>query len=179
MRLKLLYSLFTGCLMFTQALGQHLPIDPETNKITYLEEVQLDTNVTAGSIHSACAAWVSSYYKNSDQLQTNNKIRGRMVKNANFPVFRRLYGRGGVDVEGGFIQYTISFIIHTKGRYTIAISDFRHTDPATGKNYGSPEEFYAMSSRDFAIMKYYMDQIDTFSKELMQSAKSYVEGSAR
>jgi hypothetical protein len=175
MKLKLLASLF---IILTQALsgfGQHLPIDPETNKVAYVEEVQLDTMVRSSSIQSACKDWFSNYYKDAPQTPLGKKFRGGIARNANFPVFKRLYGRGGADIAGGFMEYTISVSVGTKGRYCITISDFMHKDPATGNNFGAPENFYAVNTCQSAVMKYYMDQINVFSTELIESLKSYVE----
>jgi hypothetical protein len=174
MKLKLLSSTF-AFLLVTAGFAQHLPIDPETNKVAFVEEVQLDTMVRSSSIQNACREWFTNYYKEGEPVTLSGRLKGKMSKSANFPVFKRLYGRGGADIAGGFVDYTISVNIGTKGRYVISISDFMHKDPATGNNFGAPENFYCVSSSQSAVMKYYMDQINFFSTELMESLKTYVE----
>lgn len=91
--------------LFAQKETPKLPIDPETQKITYSEVVIVDSLSTKDELFSLAREWFAKAYNSSTNvLQLEDKENGKIVGKALMQVY---YKSMGMTSPSGYINYTI------------------------------------------------------------------------
>jgi acyl-CoA synthetase (AMP-forming)/AMP-acid ligase II len=95
-----------------------LPINKETNKITYTEVVSVDS-VSKDILYNRAKIWMVNYFKN-ENFSIQNLEEGKLVKTASFPVTYDI-GKGFTSTE----QNTFNLSVSVKdGKYKYELTDF-------------------------------------------------------
>lgn len=155
-----------------------LPIDSNTEKITYSEVIKIDTSTSSEELFSRAREWFAKAYNSSnDVIQMEDKESGKLVGKALMQVYHKALG---ANYPSGHINYTISLYFKL-GRYKYVISDFHHTGQlVSGGNripdYGVCEEMINTTHKTMGmsyqkVYNYYLTQMDIKIKSLITDLK--------
>ncbi len=141
-----------------------VPIDKETNKITYQEVVP--AKGTADDLYIRGIAWINAFYPNpTDVTKTRNREDGVIEGIARFKIFY-------VDEEertrdAGLISYTIKLEFkNERYRYTITDFNFKQTSRFPVENWlDKNDPSYNPQWDD------YISQVDTYIRSLITDLK--------
>jgi hypothetical protein len=128
--MKNLIGFVIAFLMFNSLLAQknnykkpNLPLDMETNLITYTEVVVLDTTFKKDELHSRARVWFAKTYKSANSIiQMDDKEEGKIVGRASIPL---KYNNMPIITSAGSISYNISVYVKD-GKYKYEFADFQH-----------------------------------------------------
>ena len=168
---------FTG--MLSPLLGQTqdnaltLPRDPETNKFTCEEIVQVDSASTR-SLFDRGALWFEQKFK-SQQLNVRNPESGILSHSGSFPVSFVYAGR----TQENQMLYTLT-IAMKDGRYKYTFTDFMLSENATGTTRSVTLESYCDQKGNKATRRVqgeYQQQVDAEVKKIAADLKAALAGS--
>jgi hypothetical protein len=176
--MKNLIGYVIAFLMFNSLLAQkvnyekpNLPIDMETNTITYTEVVVLDTTLKKDELYSRAREWFAKTYKSANSvIQMDDKEEGKIVGRASIPV----NFKGG---SAGSISYSISVYIKN-GKYKYEFTNFQHQgDGNKIPDFGSCTEMLNTTDKVLGISyqksyNNYLNQMHTEIIETISSLKS-------
>jgi len=157
-----------------------LPIDSQTNKITYSEVVYVDSLTNKQELFSRAREWFAKTFNSSTNvIQMEDKESGKIIGKALIQVYHK-----GVAMtyKWGYINYTISIYIKD-GRYKYVLTDYYHTGQINpglidAPDYGACEDminYKPTISDPFAkknILRSILSQLDSNSINLVQDLKS-------
>jgi hypothetical protein len=169
-------------LMFNSLLAQknnyekpNLPIDIETNTITYTEVVVLDTTLKKDELYSRAREWFAKTYKSANSvIQMDDKEDGKIVGRASIPI---TYNSIGIIAPGGSISYNISVYVKD-GKYKYEFANFQHQgDGNKIPSYGSCTKMLNTTVKYLGIgmqktYNVYLNQMHTEIIETISSLKS-------
>jgi hypothetical protein len=169
-------------LMFNSLLAQknnyekpNLPIDIETNTITYTEVVVLDTTLKKDELYSRAREWFAKTYKSANSvIQMDDKEDGKIVGRASIPI---TYNSIGIIAPGGSISYNISVYVKD-GKYKYEFANFQHQgDGNKIPSYGSCTKMLNTTDKYLGIgmqktYNVYLNQMHTEIIETISSLKS-------
>lgn len=95
-----------------------LPVDKETNKITYTEVVIVDS-VSKDILYNRAKTWMVNYFKN-ENFSIQNLEEGKLVKTASFPVTYDI-GKGYTATEQDYFNISVTV---KDGKYKYEFTDF-------------------------------------------------------
>jgi len=111
----------------TSAIGQSLPIDPETKKITYQETVQLDS-ISQEELYNRSKDWIANFFK-TDKFEPNDLANYKIGKIGSFDI-QLTYDFKYKSTN----NVSFSLVIGQKdGRYRYTITDFRFYNTKLGE----------------------------------------------
>lgn len=125
-------KLFLLCTLITLSISTafsknktpELPIDSNTNKISFTEIVIVDSLSNKQELFSIAREWFAKTYNSAiSVIQMEDKESGKIVGKAKMQIYRK--GTLG-NMEYGHVNYTITINVKD-GRYKYLISDFHHT----------------------------------------------------
>jgi hypothetical protein len=130
-RLGLFVYLISTSLSWAQ--DSELPVDPETQKITYTEVVQIDSKTSQGTVYDRALSWaMNNKYKITKMDKTNGVLGCEGSINITYPG-----PRVGMN-DNGFIKFDVT-ITSKGGRYKYVMTNFRH-EGHKGKGNGGALE---------------------------------------
>ncbi len=118
MKLKLIFTSVALIIAGLQALAQDLPIDAETQKISFNEVVPAD-GVTKDELYKRAAEWSKKYTKVLDN-KAEGKFTSKAILKSKYPAPMKGY------FHDGEINAVIS-IACKEGKYRYEITDITHT----------------------------------------------------
>ena len=164
-------------LMFNSLLAQknnyekpNLPIDIETNTITYTEVVVLDTTLKKDELYSRSREWFAKTYKSANSvIQMDEKEEGKIVGRASIPVTYK-------GSSAGSISYSVSVYIKD-GKYKYEFTNFQHQGPGNMQSFGSCTKMLNTTDKVMGISMQktynnYLNQMHTDIIETISSLKS-------
>lgn len=137
---KILYSLLIAFFFLTShvSMGQTLPTDAETKKITYQETVVLDS-VSKKEIFDRATEWMTNSMK-TNKFDVNDKVNFKLVHEGNFAIS---YTYDFKYKSNNTVTYNFSFDVK-EGKYRYTITDFKIYDDKIGpKSAQTLESYYA------------------------------------
>lgn len=118
-----LFFLLSFMLSFGQKETPKLPIDSNTNKITYSEIINVDSLISKQELYSRAREWFAETYNSSKEVvQMEDKESGKIIGKAITQVYYKMFG---TDHPHGYINYTISISVKD-GKYKYEITDLHH-----------------------------------------------------
>jgi len=180
--MKNLIGYVIAFLMFNSLLAQknnyekpNLPIDMETNTITYTEVVVLDTTLKKDELYSRVREWFAKTYKSANSvIQMDDKAEGKIVGRASIPL---TYSTMGNNPSAGSISYNISVYVKD-GKYKYEFANFQHQgDGNKIPSYGSCTKMLNTTDKYFGIgmqktYNVYLNQMHTDIIETISNLKS-------
>lgn len=164
-QLLTILSLFVVNFAFCQAKSTvKLPIDESTKLITYTKVIDV-TNQTKDVLFDRVLTWAKGYYKNpTDVLREQNKEEGKIVCKARYKISNPPDKKGFAS-DAGLIQYTLTLLFKDgKIKYTLSEINWKQT------SYYPCEKWMDSSSQYYKPeFEYYLEQLDTNSKEILKS----------
>lgn len=155
--------IFQNCLN-AQDSTSIVPIDSETNKITYKEVVE--SNGSADDLYIRAIAWINTFYPNpTDVTKVRNREDGVIEGLARFKI--TYVDEEARTRDAGLISYQIK-LEFKEGRYRYTITEF---------NYKQTSRFPVEKWLDKNAPAYnpqwddYILQVDTYIKSLIDSLK--------
>jgi hypothetical protein len=168
---------FTGMLYTflgqAQDNAQTLPRDPETNKFTCEEIVQVDSASTR-NLFDRGALWLERQFK-TQQLNVRNIESGILSHNGSFPVSFVYAGR----TQENQMLYTLTIAIKD-GRYKYTFTDFILSENATGTTRSVTLESYCDQKGNKATRRVqgeYQQQVDAEVKKIATDLITALAGS--
>jgi hypothetical protein len=137
---KILYSFLAASLLFTSyvSMGQTLPTDAETKKITYQETVVLDS-VPKQEIFDRATEWLTNSMK-TNKFDVNDKVNYKLMHEGNFAIS---YTYDFKYKSNNTVTYNLSLDVK-EGKYRFTITDFKIYDDKIGaKSAQTLESYYA------------------------------------
>jgi len=159
-----------------------LPIDSQTNKISYTEVVYVDSLTKKQELFSRAREWFAKTFNSSTNvIQMEDKESGKIIGKALIQV----YHKGLVmTYKWGYINYTISVYIKD-GRYKYELTDFYHSGQSntgmgmiSAPDYGACEDMINYKSTfgdpiaKNNILSSMISQLNSNSIILVQNLKS-------
>jgi len=162
-------GIIIGCACFFSVVAQTassvVPVDPETNKITYKEVVNQEGN--PGYLYDKAIQWFGYYYLNAASVfSVQDRVNGKVEGIGRLRIFNT-DSKTSAHTDGGIVTYGIK-IEFKENRYRYTLSDFNlktasrfpiekwmnKEDPSYNKNWDS-----------------YLYQIDTTMQRLVSTLK--------
>lgn len=166
--MKYLFTLlFASCL--TAAFSQEIPYPIDTNSklITYEGIVDL-AGYDKAALYQKGMEWVRSHYKDPGSFFTLREAeKGKIEGKHRIALFKTLDGK---QVRSGqMVKYTITlWFKDNKYRYRITKFNLQRTSYFPAENW-LEESLYKQKE-----VRNYLDQVDTFSKELVEELKTFM-----
>ena len=151
----------------------NLPIDEETNKITYTGIVEMPFEIDKDLLYSRGVEWFAKSYNSAQNvLQMQDKENGKLIGRALFNVYHKGLG---MTFESGHINYTIS-LFFKDNRYKYEITDFIHTSNVeSGMIKTSCDEMRFSTKKLYKkVYDYYFEQLDNNIKSLVIDLKQFM-----
>jgi len=127
MKKRWMFGMLLMLLINDIVVGQGLPIDPETKKVTFQETVAIDT-VNREELYVRSKDWISNFYK-TDKYNPDDKANYKIGKDASFDV-QLTYDFKYKSHNN--VSYTI-VIAQKEGKYRYTITDFRFYNVKLGE----------------------------------------------
>jgi len=166
--------LFIGIsITYGQKETPNLPIDSQTNKISYSEVVNVDSLSKKQELYSRAREWFARAFKSSTNvIQMEDKENGKIVGKALMQVYHKALGS---NYPSGCINYTVSIYLKD-GRYKYQFSDFYHSGSGNVPDYGPCEQMISTTRKTMGMsyqktFNYYLYQMDNDIKDLILSLK--------
>ena len=105
-----------------------LPIDPQTNLITYQEVVQVP-GMSQADLYARAAAWVAHTYNTTDQVTPHPETGELAIKGRRTVTLRTTYANVPRGSYAGVVHHTLTIYVKD-GRYKYVLTDLTHD--ATG-----------------------------------------------
>lgn len=150
-----------------------LPIDEETNKITYTDIVELSFTIDRDQLYSRGVEWFATTYNSAQNvLQMQDKDNGKLIGRALFDVYHKGLG---MTFESGYINYTIS-LFFKDNRYKYEITDFVHTSNLeSGRIQKSCDDMRITSRKSMQkVYDFYFEQLDNRMKILIIDIQKFM-----
>ena len=168
-----LFLVFSFMLSFGQKETPKLPIDSNTNKITYSEVVTVDSLTSKQELYSRAREWFAKTYNSSKEvLQMEEKESGKILGKALIQVYYKMLG---MDHEHGYINYTITIAVKD-GKYKYEITDLHHkgqfVQDGMSPSYGLCENMINSGTSRQKLYNYCLYVADRDIKNLIIDLKS-------
>lgn len=168
--MKFLFITLTGIMFSIVTYSQNvsvridLPIDEQTNLITYKEVVT--QSGTKDELYNRSMQWIKETYINpSGVTKISNKGEGKIIGMSAFKLYS--LDKKGTKVPGGSVGYT--FIIELKdGRYRYSFTEFN----LTGVSKFPLERWLNEEQFKTPQVDYHIEQVDANTKLLIESLKT-------
>ncbi|GAB3753853.1 DUF4468 domain-containing protein [Spirosoma pomorum] len=114
-------------LVLDKSIAQDLPIDPETQLITYSEVVEVPS-VSKGELFNRANTWLTRAFKGSTKqvIEMEDKESGKVVGRGLIPTQVKIPITGMTDA--GFVSATFT-IICKDGKYKYVVDNLTHEKP--------------------------------------------------
>ncbi len=148
-----------------------LPIDEESQLITYTDVVQLD-GVAAGDLYDRFMKWFNDEFKNpAEKLRNSDKDGGEVEALLRHRIYNK-DKKGNQASDAGLTQFTLK-VMFRDGRYKYTVTDLNHKR----MSYFALEQW--MDADDEMAEKHadYLAQVDTEIRRMIDGMKTGVADS--
>lgn len=140
-----------------------LPVDAESELITYTEVVSVD-GVSAGDLYDRFMKWFNAEFKNpAEKLRKNDKEAGEVEAFLRHRIYNK-DKKGEQASEAGLAQFTLK-VMFKDGRYKYTVTDLNHKR----MSYFALEQW--MDKEDEMAEKHadYLTQVDTEIRRMIDA----------